>query len=197
VKIIVRYLARTIDQGTIVTPIYKLLVDCYVDADFAGLFTFDPSDAPSSAKSRSGYLIKLGNCPLIWKSQLQSTIALSTAEAEYYALSQLMRSLLPICRILEELIQHVAIPKSFSIPSSKIHATVYEDNTSALTLANEQRITSRTRHYHTRWHFFWEHVKSGEVEIVHVATIDQEADYLTKGLPREPFERIRRKVQGW
>jgi hypothetical protein len=74
---------------------------------------------------------------------------------------------------------------------------VYEDNTSALTLANEQRITSRTRHYHTRWHFFWEHVKSGEVEIVHVATIDQEADYLTKGLPREPFERIRRKVQGW
>jgi hypothetical protein len=99
---------------------------------------------------------------------------------------------------LEELIQHVAIPKkSFSIPSSKIHATVYEDNTSALTLVNEQSITSRTRHYHMHWQFFWEHVKSGEVEIVYVATINQEADYLTTGLPYEPFEGIRRKVQGW
>ena len=149
---------------------------------------FDPSDSPSSAKSWSGYLIKLANCPLIWKSQLQSTIALSTAEAEYYALSQLMQALLPICCILEDLMQHVTIPQSFSTPASTIHATVHEDNTSALTLANEPCITSLTCHYHTCWQFFWDHVKNGKVEIVHVATADQEADYLTKGHPCEPFE---------
>ena len=196
VKIIVRYLARTIDQGTTIMPSQTLAIDCYVDADFAGLFQRDPSDSPSSAKSRSGYLIKLGNCPLIWKSQLQPTIALSTAEAEYYALSQAMRVLLPIRDLLKELITIVSVPEPFRSASHMIHSTVHEDNTSALTLATEQRITSRTRHYHTRWHFFWEHIGNG-LEVVHVNTANQQADYLTKGLTRDTFESIRKKVQGW
>ena len=70
IKTIVRYLSNTTDKGIIIHPKQNLLLQCYVDADFGGLFQRDPSSEPSSAKSRTGYIIMLVNCPLIWKSQL-------------------------------------------------------------------------------------------------------------------------------
>ena len=44
----------------------------------------------------------MGGCPLICVSKLQTEIALSTTEAEYIALSQAMRDLLPTQRLLQE-----------------------------------------------------------------------------------------------
>jgi len=91
---IVRYLFRTADKGTIVKTTGKLELDCYVDADFAGLYR---CENPTSVKSRTGYIILLGGFLLVWKSQLQTEISLSTLEFEYSALSQSMRTLLPLC----------------------------------------------------------------------------------------------------
>ena len=96
VKMIRRYLSRTDDKGTIISLPSSFTLECFNDSDFAGLFKRDPDSHPSSAKSRSAYLMKFCGCPLLWKSHLQPTIALSTGEAEYYALSQSMRALLPI-----------------------------------------------------------------------------------------------------
>ena len=95
IKTIVRYLSHTIDQGMIVTPTGNLNLDCYVDADFAGLHQRDPDRSPSAAKSRTGFIIMLGGCPILWKSQLQTEIFFSTLEAEYSALSMSMRTVLP------------------------------------------------------------------------------------------------------
>ena len=81
VKTIVRYLSRTSDKGTIVSPMGKFDSDYYVDADFAGLYKADPDEAPTAAKSRLGYIIVLSNCPLIWCSQLLTEISLSILEA--------------------------------------------------------------------------------------------------------------------
>ena len=197
VKMIIRYLKGTMDYGTIVKKSDKLSLTCFCDADFAGLFQRDPNPEPSSAKSRTGYIIKLSGCPLIWKSQLQPTISLSTAESEYYSLSQAMRVLLPIRALIEEVMSNVDIPPQLRTLGNHIRATVHEDNTSCLSLATDQRITSRTRHYHVRWHFFWHHVNKGDVEVVYVETSQQDADYLTKSLPSEPFLANRRRVQGW
>ena len=198
IKTIVRYSKRTADKGTIVKISNKLDLDCYVDADFAGLFNRDPHHESSSAKSRTGYLINLGGCPLIWKSQLQSSVALSTGEAEYSALSQSMRSLLPIREQLIEFNGIVDVPSSLLQSSDIIvHTTVHEDNNNALMLATSQRITSRTKYYATKWHFFWEKVKRGIVKVVKVPSDEQCADYFTKGLVRDLFEKCRKHVQGW
>jgi hypothetical protein len=59
IKMIIRYLARTSDKGTIAKPTGSLLIDCYVDADFASLFGRDPDASRSSAKSNLGYVITL------------------------------------------------------------------------------------------------------------------------------------------
>ena len=194
VKTIVRYLKRTHDKGLIVVPDGTLNLTCYVDADFAGLYRREPDESPNSVRSRTGYIILLGNCPLTWKSQLQSEIALSTLEAEYAALSMAMRTLLPLRAILLEAIQELQLTTD---TASTVKCTVFEDNNGALSLATNQRITARTKHFLVKWHFFWSHVRTGKVQILKIDSAHQRADYLTKGLPRETFEKIREMVQHW
>jgi hypothetical protein len=181
-------------MGMIVKPTGDLSVDCYVDADFAGLHGRDPDRSPSSAKSRTGYIITLGGCPILWKSHLQTEISLSTLEAEYSALSSSMRTLLPLRSMLIEIIEGIKLPHIFQ---STVKCQVFEDNNGALLLATKQRITNRTKYFQVKWHFFWSHVRDGTIQIVKVDTQEQWADFLTKGLSRESFERVRKLVQGW
>ena len=202
VKTLVRYLAGTSDKGTIFKRPDNFNIKCYVDADFAGLFNQDPPEDSSSARSRTGYIISMGDCYLVSKSQLQTTISLSTAEAEYYALSQAMRAVIPIRELAIEVLSHVNLPKPYQTMAQSLTTTIFEDNNSALTLATKQQVTSRTKHYLVKWHFFWSHVKSesnpdGTIEATHVDTKFQKADYLTKGLTKDLFENCRRLNQGW
>lgn len=177
----------------------KLDLDLYVDADFCGLFNVEKPEDPNSVRSRSGYIIKLSNCPLTWKSQLQNSITCSTLEAEYNALSIALKSLLPLKRLLIEAASKVNIPATLR---STIRARAFEDNQGAYFLANNQRITSRTRWYLNKWHWFWQFVNKDGVEGDSVAILEcdtslQDADYFTKALSREPFEANRFRVQGW
>jgi hypothetical protein len=171
-------------------------LECFVDADFAGLYKQDPDELPSSAKSRTGYVIRLAGAPLIWKSKLQTEISLSTLESEYSALSQAMRQLIPLRLLIVELLEAIGEDSEDNLKSS-ISCTVFEDNNGALALATSQRITARTKYFHVKWHHFWNAVTTGDIAVVKVDTKDQLADYLTKGLSREVFEHLRKLVQGW
>ena len=89
------------------SPQNSLRVDCYVDADFAGLFAASDRQDQVGVKSRTGYVIMYKGAPLLWGSRLQTQIALSTMEAEYIALSQAMRDLIPIREVLKEIMSIV------------------------------------------------------------------------------------------
>jgi hypothetical protein len=91
-----RYLKGTLDKGLLLTPSEVLKIDCYPDADFAGLWNRDDVQDPHCVRSRTGYVINLADCPVLWKSCLQTEIALSTLEAEYFALSTSCRDLFSI-----------------------------------------------------------------------------------------------------
>jgi len=67
--------------------------------------------------------------PLTWVSRLQTEIALSTTEAEYIALSQAMRDILPARALLKEIGTNLSL--SFS-KKSLIKSKVWEDNNGAL-----------------------------------------------------------------
>ena len=158
-------------------------LDVYVDTAFAGLYCSEPDFEPSSVMSRMGFLIKFADCLLFVKSCLISSVYLSTAESEYYALSQGLRTLLPIKELLKELLQNLKVPREFRLePGHAVKTTVHKDNTSALTLANEQKITNRTRCYQVCWHFFWSILNdpSNNLSIEYCSTDLQQADYLTK-----------------
>jgi hypothetical protein len=194
VKRIVRYLAGTRDKGTIMKPDNTLALDSHSDADFAGLYKVDPMEDPSSAKSRMGYVIKLSGCPLIWRSQLIDSTCLATTEAEYYSLSHCLRTLIPIRRLLEELADNLELPLEVK---ATITSTAFEDNSAALSLAVNQRLTSRTRYYHTSSHHFWEHVNDGTIAIHHIETNLMDGDIFTKAKARIAFEENRKRLQGW
>ena len=107
IKRILRYLKGTRTKGMTISPLNEFRVDCYVDADFAGLWNVEDEQDPVSVKSRSGHLITFMGCPLQWSSKLQTQIALSTMESEYIALSQAMRELIGLREILKEIYTHV------------------------------------------------------------------------------------------
>ncbi len=109
VKHICRYLKGTRDKGLVFRIDGDLTLDCYVDADFAGLWKVEHETDPVCVKSRTGFVIMLGGCPLLWVSRLQTEIALSTTEAEYIALSTAMRDVLPARALLVEIGQELSL----------------------------------------------------------------------------------------
>jgi hypothetical protein len=70
------------NEGLTLRPSDDLDIDCYVDADFAGLWPYEDKLDPSCVKSRTGFAICVANCPVIWSSKLQGDIATSTMETE-------------------------------------------------------------------------------------------------------------------
>jgi hypothetical protein len=113
IKTIIRCLHRTSDKGMIVRPTETLRLENYVDASFAGNYGVEPAEKTVSVKSRTGIIIFLAGCPLIWKSQAQSSIALSTFHSEHAGLSHSMRILIPLRALLLETIA--------MLESSRIH----------------------------------------------------------------------------
>jgi hypothetical protein len=176
IKMIVRYLAHTSNKGTIAKPTGSLLIDCYVDADFASLFGRDPDASRSSAKSRLGYVITLGGVPLVWKSQLIQEICLSTTFTEYNSLSQALRVVLPIRSLILELVALLCVPQEIR---AMIHARVFEDNSAAYLLAMTHRLTGRTRYFHVKYQHFWDSKDQGLFEILPIPTKYQHGDYMS------------------
>ena len=116
-------------------------------------------------------------------------------EAEYISLSLAMRTFIPIRALLKEIV--VVLDDKFKLVAATFKSTVFEDNMGALTLATKQRVGKNSKHYNIKLHHFWENVRSGDINIRHVATKNQRADYTTKGLPLVTFVEHRNHVQGW
>jgi hypothetical protein len=193
-KRIGRYLQGTKDGGIIMRPSKNVKLDCYVDADFAGLWGKDDSNDNTSVRSRTGFYIVLGNIPVLWCSKLQTEVALSTMEAEYIALSTAMRSFVPLRRVLGDLTTSLGVKVE---PDSEI-STVFEDNQAALTLATQDppRMTPRSKHIAVKYHWFRDHLSS-TLKVKYVDTVNQLADILTKPLTPLKFSAARRKLMGW
>ena len=96
-----QYLKQTQDEVLVLKPTHNdLHIDCFVDADFAGLWPYKDKQDPSCAKSCTGFAICIANCPIIWTSKLQPDIATSTMEPKYNALSSAMKSVIPLLELL-------------------------------------------------------------------------------------------------
>ncbi len=195
IKWICRYLQATQDKGLEFTPTSDMALDLYVDADFAGLWNYEDDQDPVCVKSRTGYVITLGSCPMIWVSKLQTEIALSALEVEYIALSTAMRDLVPLRRLMKEIGERCELD---FVKPAMVHSTIFEDNNGALGLATAPKLTPRTKHIGVKYHWFKSLIgKEHGFEIVKVESRDQKADIFTKGLPAETFEHVRKILMGW
>jgi len=188
------YLLSTQDKGLIMAP-KEHSFDCWVDADFAGNWSkdCDPLDV-DNVRSRSGYIIDYAGVPLIWHSKLQGEIALSTTEAEFYALSTSLQE----CILLMNLVKEFVAEGFFdAIVTPTVHCRVFEDNSRALEMAKNPKYRPRTKHIATKHHHFRLYVECGNATILQISTVDQRADSLTKATSVELFEAHWKANQGW
>jgi predicted outer membrane lipoprotein len=133
----------------------------FSDADWAG--------DPLNRRSTTGFIFYLGNCPISWQSRLQPTVALSTVEAEYMALTSSTQEAIWLRSILKEWGLKMLMP-----------TTIWSDNNGAILLAYNPIHHKRTKHIETKFHFIREKVKSYEIIIDHMPTSKLIADLLTK-----------------
>jgi len=169
------YLKGTRTRGLVIQPDGTLKLDMYCDADFAGLWGYEDRSDPSCVKSRSGYVVLLGKCPLIWGSKLQSEIALSTMEAEYYSMSFAMKQLIPLVDLIDDMCDATGLDKN---EVRRLHTTVYEDNSACLRL-----VRSKVDEY--------------RLDIVKCDSDQMLGDIMTKGLRATKFEAMRKMLMGW
>jgi hypothetical protein len=127
----------------------------------------------------------LGGTAVAWRSKLQSLVTLSTAEAEYVALSD-------ACKVVVVLQQTLAF-LGFDVRPVPMR----EDNASALRLAVDPSAAQRTRHIAVRFHHVREQVAGGTIVIVAVPTALQRADSMTKPLPAPLHAAHRAAIMGY
>ena len=195
VRWLVRYLIGTSKMGYFIDPKCDKGLEVYVDADFSGNWDpVAPEKDRDTARSRHGYFIMYLGAPIIWKSQLQTEIALSSTESEYTGLSYALREALPIMNLLREMHGF-----GFDVKSSApiIKCRVFEDNSGALEMATTHKFRPRTKHINVKLHHFRDYVTRGDVIVQAISTVNQLADYLTKPLTEDILVPLRKKVMGW
>ncbi len=132
----------------------------YSDADWGG----DINDR----KSTAGYIFKLNCGAVSWRNKKQTCVALSTAEAEYVALSAAAQEALWLKQLTSEL-------TTLNDP-----ITIFEDNQSTMT--HNPQFHERFKHIGIKYHFLREHVQARHIKLVYCPTGKMTADnYTNKG----------------
>ena len=142
----------------------KLKIFC--DADWA---------SNADRKSTSGYVLLFAGAAVTWSAKKQSTIALSTAEAEYIAATH----------VAKQVLWHRTFCEELGIPQPTT-STIYCDNQAAIAIAHHLEFHARTKHIDIAYNFLRDLVESGTLDIVYVPSRENLADLFTKGLPK-PF----------
>jgi hypothetical protein len=132
----------------------------YSDSDYAGCNV--------DRKSTSGTCQFLGRSLVSWSSKKQTSVALSTSEAEYVAAGQCCAELLWMRQTLQ----------NFGYNLSKVPLLC--DNESAIRMVDNPVEHSRTKHIDIRHHFLRDHQQKGDIEVYHINTENQLADIFTK-----------------
>ena len=166
-----------------------------MDAGFCGLHGYEDEQDPTSVKSRTGFVLTLFGCPVLWQSKLQTDITLSSTAAECVAFGMAMRELLPLRVLLKEMSDKMNLPL---IAQSLVRSTVFEDNMGVMSLVNVPKMSTRNKYLSLKHHFFRSEIGEAKgIVAKYIRTEEQKADIFTKGLPTKQFQVIRKLVMGW
>lgn len=129
-------------------------------------------------KSTSGYVFLAGDGAITWRSKKQTTIALSSTEAEYVALSEAGREACWLKYLYDELGYTQEDP-----------ITIKGDNEGSIAMARNPQFHKRSKHVALRWHWVRDLVEENVLKIDSCRDPEQTADILTKALPRPKHQK--------
>jgi hypothetical protein len=170
VKRIFRYLRHTTNFGLWYSASSSLAVHDFLDTDFAG--------CRLDRKSTYGTCQFLGPSLVSWSSLKQSCVARSTTEVEYVAAASCCSQFLWITFTMSDFGEEYT------------HVQLQCDSTSAISVAKNPVLHSKTKHIEVMYHFLRDNVEKGRITLIHVPTHDQLADIFTKPLDQATFTRL-------
>ena len=183
---IFRYLKGTKDLGITYTknpnqdvPILR----GYCDSDWA-------SNDPDTHKSISGTLFMMSGGPISWKSHLQHALAMSSMEAEYYAMGDSAKEAIGLRQVHHELDPGLT-EEHYNTPTE-----IFADSQSAIQLANNPVFHHRSKHIALREHFVRKLIVDRVLIFNKIHTDDNIADIFTKPLAKAQFQRLRALLMG-
>ena len=152
------------------TQNYRLTYDGKSGEGLIACTDSDWASDPSNRKSQSGYFLKLAGGAISWTSRAQRTIALSSTEAEYMALSDCSRQVVWMHTLLGELGYNLA-----PIP-------ICGDNQGSIFIASNPVTEKRSKHIDIRYHYIREVIERKLAEVFFIDGDKNPADLLTKNL---------------
>lgn len=152
----------------------------YSDSDWAG----DSADA----KSTTGTVTLLSHAAVEWRSKKQTTVALSSSEAEYVASAEAARDIVWLRRFLA----HVGC-------AQPLPTTLFIDNTCTIGMANNDGVHhARRKHINVKHHFIRQCIRVDKTIKTHwIETSKNVADIFTKPLPARRFQALRDVIMGY
>ena len=169
-----KYLAGTIDYELVFDGNSNKGLLAYCDSDYAG--------CTDTRRSITGYLVKIADGIICWQSHAQKTVALSSTEAEYMALSDCSRQIVWLQSLLGELgFSHTRTP-------------IYGDNQGSMFIGSNPVQDRRTKHIDIRYHFIREKIVEGKVEVFFIQGDKNIADMFTKNLGNIKFKEFRSQL---
>ena len=171
---ICRYLVGTKDYSLAYDGGSKLGLTAGTDSDWA-------SD-PNTRRSQTGFFLKLANGIFSWQSRAQRTIAHSSTEAEYMAMSDCSRQVVWVRNLLAELGYNVR------------HIPLSGDNQGSIFIGSNPVTESRSKHIDIRYHYIREVYDKGIVDIFYIDGNDNPADIFTKNLGAVKFLKFRSQL---
>ncbi|XP_028753328.1 uncharacterized protein LOC114712935 [Neltuma alba] len=160
---VVRYLKQNPGLGILLSSNEDLKVSCFCDSYWGACAT--------TRRSVTGYLLKMGDSLITWKTKKQSTVSRSSVEAEYRALGAAVSEIVWVKGLLEDL--RVCHPQP---------VRVFCDSKAAIHIASNPVFHERTKHIEIDCHFVREKLQSGLISLIHVKSSNQEANILTKAV---------------
>ena len=169
---------RQQNKADLETKAQNKKIKAYVDGDWASCLI--------DRHSRSGGLIYFLGQPVGWMCEMQSSIALSSTESEFYGLVKIGKLVIWLHRLVSQLRYNIDGP----VP-------VYCDNKSAIALSQKDHFPKRSKHFDVHSKIVQKWVRDDKIiDVVHLNTDDQPADCLTKPLQGEKFRKFRDYIMG-
>jgi hypothetical protein len=175
-KRVLRYLKGTQDIGLVFSG-GDFNLSGYSDADWGG--------DEDTSRSTTGYLYLFGGGPISWNSRLQTTVALSSTEAEYMA----------VCASVQEAVYLRQLLCDMGYKQNDA-TTIYEDNQGCIAMTKNPVNHKKSKHISIKFHFIREKVESGEVALQYIPSERQLADIMTKGLAKTQLTILRGLILG-
>ena len=181
-KKVLRYLKGTLHFATSLQPPRKKVIERASSIQFQACFNSAWARSPQTKKPTSGATLSLWGVPLAASSRTQATSALSSAEAELYAMGMAINDALHLKSLLQEM--------KLSQLAKPIELTIFTDSSSGKALASKLGLTRKSKHVQLKYMITQDLLANGQLQLSKIPAGKNHAAMLARHLPASTLHKL-------